>query len=182
VYYDVMENTLAGNLTLVGDENGLCFINFQQGTTPLTVRHEWRHDRQMFKPVKDQLTAYFLGELRTFNLKLTPSGTRFQLKVWERLADIPYGELTTYSAIAEKIGNPKAVRAVGGANARNPLPIVLPCHRVIGSDGTLTGFGGGLDVKERLIALEKGAVAPLQATLPFDESAMDLSRGMPSRR
>ena len=169
MYYDVMENTLAGNLTLVGDESGLCFINFQQGKTPLTVRHEWRYDRRIFKPVKEQLYAYFCGDLRTFDLKLTPSGTRFQLKVWESLAEIPYGELTTYSAIAKKIGNPKAVRAVGGANARNPLPIVLPCHRVIGSNGTLTGFGGGLDVKERLIALERGASAKLQATLPFDK-------------
>jgi len=169
MYYDIMENTLAGNLTLAGDENGLCFINFQQGKTPLTISDEWRHDGKYFRTVIEQLNAYFTGELKTFDLKLSPSGTPFQLKVWKRLAEIPYGELTTYSAIAEKIGNPKAVRAVGGANAKNPLPIVLPCHRVIGSNGTLTGFGGGLDVKERLIALERGASAPLQVPLPLDK-------------
>ena len=167
MYYDVMEDTLAGNLTLVGDENGLCFIDFQQGKTPLTISDEWRHDRKFFGPVRDQLNAYFSKKLKTFDLKLALLGTPFQLKVWKCLAEIPYGELTTYSAIAKKIGNPKAVRAVGGANARNPLPIVLPCHRVIGSNGTLTGFGGGLDVKEKLIALERGASAPLHATLPF---------------
>ena len=126
MYYDILENTLAGTLTLVGDENGLCFVNFQQGKTPLTISHEWRSDRKFFGPVIEQLNAYFSGELKTFDLKLSPSGTPFQLKVWESLAEIPYGELTTYSAIAEKIGNPKAVRPVGGANARNPLPIVLP--------------------------------------------------------
>ncbi len=167
MYYDIMENTLAGTLTLAGDDNGLCFINFQQGKTPLAISNEWRPGRKFLEPVIEQLNAYFAGELKAFDLKLSPSGTPFQLKVWESLAEIPYGELTTYSAIAEKIGNPKAVRAVGGANARNPLPIVLPCHRVIGSNGTLTGFGGGLDVKERLIALEKGVSEPLQATLPF---------------
>ncbi len=169
MYYHVMEKTLAGNLILAGDENGLHCINFQQGKNPLTISDEWRHDRYFFRPVIDQLNAYFAGELKMFDLKLALSGTPFQLKVWESLAEIPYGELTTYSAIAEKIGTPKAVRAVGGANAGNPLPIVLPCHRVIGSNGTLTGFGGGLDVKERLIALERGASAPLQATLAFDK-------------
>ena len=165
--YDIIEKTLVGTLTLVGDKNGLRYINFQQGKTSLTISNAWRPDRAFFKPVIEQLNAYFAGELKTFDLKLSPSGTPFQRKVWESLAEIPYGELTTYSAIAEKIGNPKAVRAVGGANARNPLPIVLPCHRVIGSNGTLTGFGGGLDVKERLIALERGVGEPLQATLPF---------------
>jgi methylated-DNA-[protein]-cysteine S-methyltransferase len=156
MYYGVMKNTLAGNLTLVGNENGLRFISFQQGKTPLTINERWRHDKRFFRPVIDQLDAYFSGRLQTFDFKLAPSGTPFQLKVWNSLAEIPYGKLTTYGAIAEKIGNPKAVRAVGAANARNPLPIVLPCHRVIGSNGTLTGFGGGLDVKERLIALEGG--------------------------
>ena len=161
MYYDFMENTLAGDLILVGDENGLCHINFQQGKTPLTISGEWRQNRNFFQPVRDQLNAYFSGRLKSFDLKLAPSGTPFQLKVWYCLAEIPYGELTTYGAIAKMIGNPKAVRAVGGANARNPLPIVLPCHRVIGSNGTLTGFGGGLDLKKRLIALERGTIATL---------------------
>ena len=168
MYYDIMEGTLAGNLILAGNENGLCFISFQQGKRPLTLRDAWRQDKTFFRPVIDQLKAYFAGALKTFDLKLAPSGTPFQLKVWNSLAQIPYGELTTYGVIAEKIGNPKAVRAVGGANARNPLPIVLPCHRVIGSQGTLTGFGGGLDVKRRLITLERGTRAPLQEPLSFE--------------
>ena len=169
MYYHVIENTLAGRLTLVGDENGLCFINFQKGKTRLPIRDEWHYDSNFFRPAVDQLNAYFKGDLKTFDLKLAPSGTPFQLKVWKSLAEIPYGELTTYGAIAQKIGNPKAVRAVGGANARNPLPIVLPCHRVIGSNGSLTGFGGGLDVKQKLIALERGGDTPVQVTLPFEK-------------
>jgi len=95
MYYVVMENTLAGHLTLAGDENGLSFINFQQGKTPLTISDEWRPDREFFKPVIEQLSAYFTGELKAFDLKLSPSGTPFQLKVWDSLAEIPYGELTT---------------------------------------------------------------------------------------
>jgi len=167
MYYDVMKDTLAGNLALVGDEKGLRFINFQRGKRPLAISDEWRHEKIFFRPVINQLNSYFAGELKTFDVKLAPSGTPFQLKVWKCLAEIPYGELTTYGAIAKRIGHPKAVRAVGGANARNPLPIVLPCHRVIGSNGTLTGFGGGLDVKARLIALERKAGLPFQATWPF---------------
>jgi methylated-DNA-[protein]-cysteine S-methyltransferase len=158
MFYEIMENTLAGDLALVGDENGLRYINFQQGKTPLKIREDWQHERSFFKPVVDQLEAYFAGTLKRFDVKLAPLGTPFQLKVWNCLAQVPYGELTTYGAIAKKIGSPKAVRAVGGANARNPLVIVLPCHRVIGSNGKLTGFGGGLDVKERLIALERGTI------------------------
>jgi len=101
-----------------------------------------------------QLTAYFEGRLKRFDLPLAPVGTAFQLSVWEALKAIPYGEVASYGEIARAIGNPKAVRAVGGANARNPIPIIIPCHRVIGSDGSLTGFGGGLETKRRLLDLE----------------------------
>ena len=93
--------------------------------------------------------------MKQFDLALAPVGTPFQLKVWQALRTIPYGELVSYKTIAEAIGNPKAVRAVGGANGRNPIPIIVPCHRCIGSDGSLTGFGGGLDTKKRLIDLER---------------------------
>jgi O-6-methylguanine DNA methyltransferase len=93
--------------------------------------------------------------LKRFDVALAPVGTPFQLKVWRALRNIPYGELVSYKTIAEAIGNPKAVRAVGGANARNPIPIIVPCHRCIGSDGSLTGFGGGLETKKRLIELEQ---------------------------
>jgi methylated-DNA-[protein]-cysteine S-methyltransferase len=104
--------------------------------------------------VREQLDAYFAGERRAFALKLAPRGTEFQQRVWQALSAIPYGETTTYAAIARTIGQPNAVRAVGAANGRNPISIVVPCHRVIGQDGTLTGYAGGLPSKQRLLALE----------------------------
>jgi methylated-DNA-[protein]-cysteine S-methyltransferase len=107
-----------------------------------------------------QLAAYFAGELRTFDLPLRPSGTPFQLTVWEALRRIPYGETVTYGELARSIGRPTAARAVGSANHRNPLPIVVPCHRVIGADGTLTGYAGGLAVKSALLAIESGRPLP----------------------
>ena len=108
-----------------------------------------------FKPVKQQLAAYFAGELTDFNLVLAPKGTDFQLAVWAALEKIPYGETCSYGDIANRIGKPDASRAVGAANGQNPLPIVIPCHRVIGSNGSLTGFGGGLDCKQFLLRLEQ---------------------------
>lgn len=103
-----------------------------------------------------QLDAYFAGDLRHFELPLRPDGTPFQLRVWEELRRIPYGETRSYRDVARSIGSPEAVRAVGAANGRNPIPIVVPCHRVIGANGKLTGFGGGLDVKQLLLDLEAG--------------------------
>jgi methylated-DNA-[protein]-cysteine S-methyltransferase len=111
-----------------------------------------------------QLRAYFAGELREFDLPLAPRGTAFQLEVWHALTGVRYGETTSYGAIAAHIGRPRAVRAVGAANGANPLPIVVPCHRVIGSDGSLTGYGGGLPIKRALLALERGT----PPGLPFD--------------
>jgi methylated-DNA-[protein]-cysteine S-methyltransferase len=101
-----------------------------------------------------QLQAYFFGELKHFDLPLTPEGTEFQLRVWNSLRTIHYGETISYAQLAQKIGNPQAVRAVGLANGCNPIPIIVPCHRVIGSDGSLTGFGGGLANKKILLVLE----------------------------
>ncbi len=103
-----------------------------------------------------QLDSYFAGELRYFDLPLRPEGTPFQLRVWEELRRIPYGETRSYREVARAIGSPEAVRAVGAANGQNPIPIVVPCHRVIGANGKLTGFGGGLDVKRLLLDLEAG--------------------------
>jgi methylated-DNA-[protein]-cysteine S-methyltransferase len=125
----------------------------------------WFHDRHRVEPAPRrgilaeaarQLDAYFAGRLRRFELDLTPFGTPFQLDVWHALLRIPYGETTTYSDLAVTIGRPAAVRAVGAANGSNPIPIVVPCHRVIGRDGKLVGFGGGLEMKRALIALERG--------------------------
>ena len=103
----------------------------------------------------EQLRAYFAGELRDFTLSLAPSGTSFQLRVWEELTRIPYGETICYGELADRIGNPKASRAVGLANGCNPISIIVPCHRVIGANGKLTGYGGGLPIKEQLLALER---------------------------
>lgn len=113
----------------------------------------------LLKEAKAQLDAYFAGKLSVFNLPLAPSGTEFQLKVWEALRTIPYGETITYGQLAEKIGNTNASRAVGMANSRNPLPVFIPCHRVIGAGGKLTGYTGGLDIKEKLLFIEKGFIA-----------------------
>jgi methylated-DNA-[protein]-cysteine S-methyltransferase len=155
MYYDFFETGLIGTLTLVGDEQGLRHIDFQKEKYPLTIQDHWERKPGFFKPVKAQLGAYFKGDLQQFDLALAPEGTPFQLKVWRALRAIPYGELASYKDIAVAVGNPKAVRAVGGANGKNPIPIIVPCHRVIGSDGSLTGFGGGLEIKQRLIDLEK---------------------------
>lgn len=152
--YDYFDTGLIGTLTLVADEQGLRHIDFERERYPVTIQPDWRQDPAFFVETKRQLRAYFKGELRQFDLPLAPHGTPFQLSVWNALKTIPYGTVASYRWVAEQIGNPKAVRAVGGANARNPLPVVIPCHRVIGSNGTLTGFGGGLDIKQRLIDLE----------------------------
>jgi methylated-DNA-[protein]-cysteine S-methyltransferase len=157
MFYDYFDTGLIGTLTLVGDEQGLRRIVFPKEKNSSTIQDDWRKQPEFFAPVKAQLRAYFKGELKQFDLALAPVGTPFQLKVWQALLAIPYGELVSYKNIAEVIGAPKAVRAVGGANGRNPIPIIVPCHRCIGSDGSLTGFGGGLDTKKRLIELERSS-------------------------
>ena len=115
---------------------------------------DWIYSEKPFGAAREQLTAYFDGDLQSFDLHLRPNGTEFQKRVLEELQKIPYGTTTSYGDIAKKIGNPKAVRAVGAANGRNPIPIIIPCHRVIGSSGDLVGFGGGLPTKEALLRHE----------------------------
>lgn len=155
MYYDVFDTGLIGSLTLVGDNAGLRHIEFEKKKKPLALQTQWQRNPSFFTEVKTQLRAYFDGELTAFDVSLAPVGTPFQLSVWQALCAIPYGELVSYKAIATAIGNPKAVRAVGGANGKNPIPIIVPCHRVIGHNGALTGFGGGLTTKQRLIDLER---------------------------
>lgn len=138
-----------GPLMLAGDGDVLTHIRFHGEGDP-----SWREEPEPFVEAIAQLRAYFAGELTVFDLKLRPQGTPFQQSVWRALLDIKYGETTSYGAIAKLIGRPEAVRAVGAANGANPIPIVIPCHRVIGASGKLTGFGGGLDVKEKLLRLE----------------------------
>jgi methylated-DNA-[protein]-cysteine S-methyltransferase len=143
-----------GKLLLAGDEQGLRQLSFESSKRASLVQPDWREDQTPFAEVMRQLHAYFGGELKTFDLPLAPEGTEFQLRVWNSLRAIPYGETISYLQLAQRIGNPKAVRAVGLANGCNPIPIIIPCHRVIGSDGSLTGFGGGLPNKKKLLALE----------------------------
>jgi methylated-DNA-[protein]-cysteine S-methyltransferase len=118
----------------------------------------WVRDEEALTPLRRQLEEYFAGERREFDLDLAPSGSPFQLDVWRALCAIPYGETASYGEIAAAVGQPGAARAVGGANNRNPIAIVIPCHRVIGANGTLTGYGGGLPRKQQLLALETGAM------------------------
>ncbi len=166
--YDYFPTDLVGTLVLAGDEKGLRHLNFINGKHPVTVQGHWQRDTTHFATVKTQLAAYFKGERKTFDVDLYPQGTPFQMKVWSALLAVPYGEVVSYQWIARRIGRPSAVRAVGAANGRNPIAIIIPCHRVIGKDGRLTGYGGGVDVKRRLIRLEKpDAVSPSQAMLPF---------------
>ena len=139
---------------LVMSEKGLSRITFL--TNAESVRDQNREsDKRAFGELEQQLHAYFSGELENFTVPLSPEGTPFQQKVWSELLKIPYGETISYGELARRIGNPNASRAVGLANGSNPIPIIIPCHRVIGSDGKLTGYGGGLPIKEKLLALEK---------------------------
>jgi len=141
-----------GKLLLAGSASALHGIVFpNQKATPLAA---WKNDASHFTDTCKQLDLYFTGKLKEFDLPLAPSGTDFQRSVWSELLKIPFGSTVSYRSIAHNIGKPKAVRAVGGANGRNPIPIIIPCHRVIGSDGSLTGFGGGLPTKTFLLDLE----------------------------
>ncbi|MEO8035149.1 MAG: methylated-DNA--[protein]-cysteine S-methyltransferase [Acidobacteriota bacterium] len=124
----------------------------------------WRRDDAGCEDIAVQLGEYFEGRRRDFDLPLAPAGTPFQLAVWKELTRIPYGETRSYLDVANAIGRPAACRAVGAANGANPLPIVVPCHRVIGANGSLTGFGGGLDIKRHLLRLESPRALPLFAT------------------
>jgi methylated-DNA-[protein]-cysteine S-methyltransferase len=144
-----------GPLLLAADDSGLRHIEFVNGRYEVRPDSSWRNDAGPFREPVRQLQAYFAGELETFDLQLAPRGTTFQLAVWHRLREIPYGETISYGELARRLGNPNASRAVGLANGSNPIPIVIPCHRVIGSNGKLTGYGGGLPIKEKLLALER---------------------------
>ena len=153
-YYTQIESPL-GPLLLAGDEKALREILFVNGRRTVKPDPEWRKDAQPLLETIRQLRSYFSGELENFDLPLAPEGTVFQRNVWGKLCDIPFGETISYGELAKRVGNPKASRAVGLANGQNPIPIIIPCHRVIGSNGKLTGYGGGLPIKEKLLALEQ---------------------------
>ncbi len=144
-----------GPLLLAASDAGLHLIEFRNPRHPMAQCADWEaRECDVIGLAVSQLGEYFDGTRHDFDLPLAPRGTPFQLGVWRTLASIPYGETISYAQLAQRIGKPSAMRAVGAANGRNPLPLVLPCHRVIGSDGSLTGFGGGLPTKEFLLRME----------------------------
>ena len=142
-------------IVLVGDEKGLSELLIDNNTKPLVIDKNWKHSEKYFTEAQQQLTEYFEGKRTEFTLKLNPKGTDFQKQVWQILSKIPYGEVYTYKQVAEMTGNPKASRAVGLANNRNPIPVIIPCHRVIGSNNQLVGYAYGLSMKQALINREK---------------------------
>jgi len=163
VYYTEMDSPI-GHLTLATTAKGLCWIYFEKSVNSLNSLKIWSKrwiGTEKIEPAKDelddavkQLKEYFAGKRKEFDLKIDLYGTPFQKLVWDSLLTIPYGEIRTYKDIAIQINAPKAVRAIGGANHNNPISIIVPCHRVIGTNGNLVGYGGGLDVKRHLLDLE----------------------------
>ena len=145
-------NTPVGLLLIAENGASVSIITFD--TEPFSIPASWRRVEKLHSGVMEQLREYFSGERFEFDLPLAPEGTPFQIQVWRALEKIPYGETISYLDLAKRIGKPTAVRAVGAANGVNPLPIVLPCHRVIGTNGKLTGYGGGLDKKQYLLSME----------------------------
>ena len=151
-------NSPIGRLLLGGDDRGLHCIEFLPARDARPVPPDWIENPAALSAPAGELQEYFAGTRRDFSLQLAPQGTPFQRRVWETLLEIPYGATWSYGELASRIGQPTASRAVGLANGRNPLPIVIPCHRVIGSNGSLTGYGGGLPIKQRLLDLERGSL------------------------
>lgn len=157
--YTVIDSPIA-ELLLVGDGHALHRLSMQGSRRPLAIDPGWRRRDDDFGDARRRLEEYFDGERRTFDLPLQLTGNPFEQLVWDQLCRIPYGETVSYGTIARRIGQPGAARAVGLANGRNPIAVIVPCHRVIGADGTLTGYGGGLERKQFLLDLEAG-VLPL---------------------
>ena len=159
MYYTFTSSPI-GQLLLAGSADALQVIGFPHGDKARRADIGWERYDEPFKKTARQLNEYFSGDRQEFELDLAPDGTTFQVEVLEALRGIPYGETCTYGDIAAAVGRPTAVRAVGNANGRNPLPIIIPCHRVIGSDGGLTGFGGGIEAKRYLLELEQRYCVP----------------------
>lgn len=153
LYFTHMDSPI-GALLLAGDNTELHYLSFPRGHKAFAPREDWVKNEQPFAEVKRQLCAYFDGKLDAFDLPLKLNGTDFQKRVWQTLPNIEFGKTQTYGWLAQQVASPKASRAVGAANGANPIPIILPCHRVIGSNGALTGFGGGLPTKKFLLELE----------------------------
>jgi methylated-DNA-[protein]-cysteine S-methyltransferase len=153
IHYATLESP-CGPLLVAGGSAGLTRVSFLSGTHPLTPELLWERNEAALAEASRQLRSYFAGKLRDFSLPLAPRGTEFQQAVWKALQAIPYGRTITYGELARRVGKPNAARAVGAANGANPLPVIVPCHRVIGADGSLTGYGEGLPIKRALLELE----------------------------
>jgi len=147
-------DTPIGRLLLVGTSTALEELHFPNSKKPRQPSPDWQEEKEPFSKVIEQLDQFFAGKRKSFDIPLHPEGTVFQKKVWQALRGIPFGKTASYSEIAATIGNPKGCRAVGLANARNPIPIIIPCHRVIAKSGSLSGFGGGVETKRYLLDLE----------------------------
>jgi methylated-DNA-[protein]-cysteine S-methyltransferase len=152
-YFATLDSPV-GELLLMSNGEALVGLHMELQRYPVQRDPSWRRDDRALQPVRRQLEAYFAGELTDFDVPLAAAGTPFQRRVWEELRRIPYGETWSYGELARRLGDPKACRAVGLANGRNPIGIVVPCHRVIGANGALTGYGGGIERKRWLLAHE----------------------------
>ena len=162
INFTVMSSPV-GELTLTSDGSALTAVYFEAPKYGPTTTNGWIRDDAVLADARRQLEEYFRGERTTFDLALAPSGTDFQRTVWRALSDIPFAATTSYGAIASQIGKPSASRAVGAANGRNPISIIVPCHRVVGSGGDLTGYGGGLDRKRWLLDHEAVVLSKVRA-------------------
>ncbi|HEV7491705.1 MAG TPA: methylated-DNA--[protein]-cysteine S-methyltransferase [Rhodanobacteraceae bacterium] len=164
--YDFFDSPI-GPLVIASEGDALTFLLLARNGKPAHVAPGWRRSPARLREARAQLAAYFAGKLLTFDLQLAPEGTPFQRSVWDQLLQIPYGDTASYIELARRLGNPSAMRAVGAANGANPLAIIVPCHRVIGHDGKLVGFGGGLPAKRWLLDHERHhAPAPLLELRP----------------
>lgn len=164
MYFTYVETPI-GRVLLAGDGGGLAMSSFSTGHQQRQPEPEWIPDGTALEPAVTELEEYFAGERTTFDVELSPSGSEFQQSVWKVLRSIPFGEAWSYGEVAERLGRPGAARAVGSANAANSLPIFIPCHRVVGADGGLTGFGGGLDTKRWLLRFEGALPTRKQGSL-----------------
>ncbi|PEN11468.1 cysteine methyltransferase [Longibacter salinarum] len=153
IRYTIIDSPL-GPLLVTSDGEAITGLRMASDDDSFDIPTGWRQTNAPFAEVREQLDAYWAGTLRTFDVPLAPGGTPFQQKVWTALGSIPYGTTCTYGAIAQRIGQPRAAQAVGAANGQNPIAIVIPCHRVVGHDGSLTGYAGGLDRKRTLLRHE----------------------------
>jgi len=156
MYYDIYTSPFC-DIIIVGDEDGITHLHLDtgKGKRKFVIDKSWIKNKDFFVSLKKQLDGYFIGKNIEFDIKINPKGTEFQKKVWNELRKIPYGELRSYKQVAESLASPKSARAVGMANSKNPIPLIIPCHRVIAQNGKLTGFAHGLEIKEQLINHEK---------------------------